>query len=717
MKLVLGRDGSAGLILPTTFISDTDLEGELPPRYVGRAADLLVAVLAVDGRSLSTALPLQSTVADVVDPATQFAEGEVGVTSIQGGIYWNDGEQELEIEGVGLQAGMEVVFTVHRGDERKTYTAPLRPGSFKATVPQALSEYPTFGLRFEGSAPGLPSFASAPAFFVPQEPFLVPFGGQAKFVVKKDTLAERLYILRARPLGQGLVRPSANNLVLRRLTFEPQVSFAVTENPLDSRGAPTVQVEKERFDPDPDAFYLRGLHLTKDPDTGLKYGPVTIRATKGALSTAMKVEVVERPLGPRNIKHDSDIVKVANRYGVPPHFLKSQVEHESSFRDKSFRYEPWTIDLKHLTGDGTIRDGGGNRAVYGDALHNPSRRWIEQYPFDKYAIGGTVHAAPATTTPMSFSVAACQPPTPTPPCATATDTEFQFAPGPVYSREQMPVQSRRSRVHASTSGGSRTLNAEPIPEGTRWSRARGMYTFVGPPSPSDWSVDYQVGRIRLYQPLAPGETLTVTHEPVATPPLAAGGFGSPDAATFDLRKVSEVVKLAYNPGESVAAWFTSNLNRQAALGRLAGNFFGTDSERYTEFEAPTNDPIDTRLHSATAQYYASSSYGPLQLTLLPWLEEPKKTAFDQVLKVEDVSLYRLASDWDQAWDKGLSLGAVFHRTQLRQLGLSCTSCDTEAWERMWAQVFAGYNRQGPKYRVGADSKSEIIREAEKYEPF
>jgi hypothetical protein len=217
--------------------------------------------------------------------------------------------------------------------------------------------------------------------------------------------------------------------------------------------------------------------------------------------------------------------------------------------------------------------------------------------------------------------------------------------------------------------------------------------------------------------LTPGETLRVTYEPVATQPVSPGQFGNPDAATFDLTKVSEDVKRIFAPGESVAAWFTNNLNRQASLGRPPGNFFGTDSEKHTEFDAATKDPIDTRLHVATAQYYAAASYGPLQLTLLEWLNPQKRPEFDKILKVEDVPLYRLASDWDQAWDKGLSLGAVFHQTSVTALAASCVSCDTEAWERMWSTVFQRYNRDGPKYRVGADQKSEIIREAKKYEPF
>jgi len=287
-------------------------------RFIGRAEDLLVAVLAADSQSLSGALPLASTVSDLVVPAAQFAEGEVGVASVAGDIYWNRDGQELEIDGVGLEAGMEVVFTARRGNQTWTYTAPLRVGSFKVTVPSALTKYPLFSAQFVGSAPSQPSFASAPSYFVPQETFLVPFGGQAKFVVKKDTLAERLYILKAQRLGVGLARPTARNVVAQRLTSELPVTFAVTANPLDIRNVPTVQVERERADTDPDAFYLRGLHLTVDPESGANYGPATIRATKGPLSTEMPVEVVERPLGTRNIKHDSDIVKVANRYGVPP---------------------------------------------------------------------------------------------------------------------------------------------------------------------------------------------------------------------------------------------------------------------------------------------------------------------------------------------------------------------------------------------------------------
>ncbi|HKY22792.1 MAG TPA: Ig-like domain-containing protein [Vicinamibacterales bacterium] len=718
LKVVLGRGAQTGVVLATTFLSDTDIEAELPTQFIGQADDLFVSVLSADGQSMAQPIGVRATAPGPIDLASQFEENEVGVAGVKGQVFWNGDEQELEIEGANLQVGMEVVFTAHRGDEVRTATALLRPRSFKVTVPRALTDYPTFSFQFEGTTPGQTPFTSPPSFVVPQEPFEVPFGGQAKVVVQRDTLASKLYLLQDRPLGRGLARPTAGSILRRRLIPDRVATLSVIENPIDARGIPTVQVEVEAREPDPNAFYLRGLRLSRDPDTGIRSGPVTVKAVSGPHSATIRVGVVERALGQTNGGRDSDIVKVANRYGVPPQFLKAQVEHESSFRSRSFRYEPWTVDLMHLSGDSSIRDRNGNSQVF-----NGSARWLQLYPFDKYMIGGQVHSAPRPITPLSFSRVACVPLAEPPSCAASTQTVFAVHPGSLYGRSGLPSQSRASRVRAVITGSDRRLTAEPTFEGMRWSRSMGTYAGRdGSLGPSDWTVDYVNGVVRLYQALAPGETLTVSYEPVATAGIVTGTFGNPAPEVFDLERVNGVVNLSYARGEPIGTWFQRNLDQQIARGRPRGNFFGNASESLTEFDEATKLPVDTRLHMATAQFYAASSYGPLQLTLLPWTDSGKKEAFDTVLRVEDVPLYQLASGWEQAWDRGLSLGAAFHRTMATNLLGSgqiqlCNPCNAAKWEQYWARIFSEYNSRGPNYRIDGGMRSAVIRSGRQYEPF
>ncbi len=81
----------------------------------------------------------------------------------------------------------------------------------------------------------------------------------------------------------------------------------------------------------PTRSILRGLRLTRDPETFVDRGPsrVTVRVDTAAVD--LNVAVEWRSLGAEKTAHDREIIAVANKFGVPPAFLKSQVGTESSF--------------------------------------------------------------------------------------------------------------------------------------------------------------------------------------------------------------------------------------------------------------------------------------------------------------------------------------------------------------------------------------------------
>lgn len=61
---------------------------------------------------------------------------------------------------------------------------------------------------------------------------------------------------------------------------------------------------------------------------------------------------VEPPahLGTRRNDLDRHFLRYADKYGIPPQYLKSQAWHESGLDPHAFRYEPRTVDKKYLWG-------------------------------------------------------------------------------------------------------------------------------------------------------------------------------------------------------------------------------------------------------------------------------------------------------------------------------------------------------------------------------
>jgi hypothetical protein len=614
---------------------------------------------------------------------------------------------------------MTVLFQTKAG----VFTAPLRPTTtppsfadlvrLQVTAPRLLTDHPAYSFALNLNRGGQASIQSpkSPVLLTPD--FSIPLGGRERFATYADVVAGKLFVIRTvKKKGAWApdLRPSFGSRP-PRLTLVSPSAMTILDDPLRE---PRVQGDREAADAE--GLYVRGLRLTDPFATSLP----TINGTSGTwTATPMSLAVVRRPLGGRtvsfiekgkpvsvvnNTTKDFEIQTVASRYGIPPQYLKRQVQGESNFRDKSYRYEPLTIDLRNLTGDGSIRDKHGVRTVY-----SPSgARWIRTYPYDKYAIGTPIlNGATTTTPPLAFN--------------TAGQTTFSLGGSPVFSRKRMPFQSSSSDVRASITGSSRILNAEPTYPGTLWSRG-GQPQLVSPPATTDtrhWKVDFNRGEVALYKPLVAGETLTVTFEPITYDGAAVGNgsFSDPSAQTdekaklFDLNQVTPQIPalpLSYVPGETIAGWLQRGL-----VAHPGGGFLATDSERALHFDNATKQAIDTRLGAVNAQFYAAASYGPLQVTLDAWTQPQKRLAFDQILKVEDVPIYKIAIDWEA----GLALGAEYHKQTIETLKISCSPCNQEAWEKFWSKVFHEYNSLDPgQYFLQGDQKIQIIKDGTQYEP-
>src|SRR5207248_2726460 len=128
------------------------------------------------------------------------------------------------------------------------------------------------------------------------------------------------------------------------------------------------------------------------------------------------------------------------------------------------------------------------------------------------------------------------------------------------------------------------------------------------------------------------------------------------------------------------------------------------------------EPLDPKYKFATAQPYASSSYGVLQLTLLAWDSKVTGPTLDNIFNVRfdnrqdfrsifDLLVEKDAqtgstkdkNNVDLALKEGLDLGAayseaiVIRRQQAGQLLCNATNCNESNWQRQWAQIFNSFN--------------------------
>ena len=393
MRVVLGRAGMA-LTLDSELTEDGRLMGALRPDYVGRAQDLFVAVLSPDGTKLSAGIPVKSTsTRPTVDYTRILPAGQATVTSM-GPLLWNEGEQQLELEGIGLQPGM--LFQVSSGARGTTtvaaatssgVTTPTIPPStrVKITVPDEYTRWPDYFVSLVPSDPRLAR--SRPKRVGPQPAVFIPVGGRKKFVaVYNGGLDDRVYVLPQDDPAAGRVTgsaPAQPGTLLPQRTMQvhffgmtliklppAEVSFTFTNptipHPFSGGGValpplPLVEREINPWDPDfsgdrnnPNVFYLRGVRSAVGNEGLLTVTATRNDAQRGTSKGEARVLVAEGDLGRAKggAAIDAAISTASATSGIPPQFLKAQVEKETNFEPGRVRYEAMGIDFKNLSRDG-----------------------------------------------------------------------------------------------------------------------------------------------------------------------------------------------------------------------------------------------------------------------------------------------------------------------------------------------------------------------------
>jgi hypothetical protein len=532
------------------------------------------------------------------------------------------------------------------------------------------------------------------------------------------------------------------------------VTIAVRDedNPTDRRGRPTIQVETEANEK---AVYLRGISLTKDPNypaagvTEQERGPVTIHVTwpkRGPSDTGSKTlhaVVVERSLGPegpmgRIVDIDHNLNVVGNYYGIPPQFLKAQVETESSFEHKKYRYEPISIDFKVLTGDGTVTENG-KATVWWNPGPN-QQRYIRRYPYREYAIGTRLLEGNATPTDLS-QTAEGTPEGVSTVLLTLADGKTRLPYGVRYGTDH-PRKKLRARIKVDLNGQRWT----EVIDRRHWRKARreGNGDFEDPQTVCGtcYAVDYDTGTLRLGTPLGVKkdgdkvvfrDQLTVSFQPVEVDAteVASGTHYINSPATWEstsnpggvLSKGLKDRTIEYQPGWSLTEWFGENMRV-----RPGGRWLVADTGEFeVDFDASSAPkmPLDPRFSPIRAQFFAAASYGPLQLTLGEWETSAKRALLDRVLAVDQEPLYR-AND-PAEWARGVALGAVVHLANLRAtLGLPpgapdpvapCSACTQLKWEGLWSRVFHRYNPDKHDKYGYPGKPCPVIMKGRKFEPY
>lgn len=403
-------------------------------------------------------------------------------------------------------------------------------------------------------------------------------------------------------------------------------------------------------------------------------------------TAAIDVRVEKRSLGTTRNTYDDVINTVSNRYSIPPHMLKAQVEKESGFTLTAFRYEPLTIDFYKLTGDGSL-----------PIFDSQGKRWISRSPYQKYLLGGSGDTGYLSESDSSasctFTTIMNAPNTACPGIVSVRPDQTTFELGTeVLARTGRTVDKRghTSAVKFTFSGTDRNLTTEVFPYDTRTANSvvtKGRVPTTG----NEFSIDYSSGKITLGTGLGNDVSLTVTYNVLQSRTISDGPF-----TTMDLAKKST----KYPRNQTIAQYFEANLKSKGT------GFFGTDSERSLELRQSDDGTfsrlVDNRFYHTTAQYYAAASYGPIQMTLQRYEDKDQRVPFDEVLNADGRSLSDLTSDWNL----GLSIGGVFHRDSMKSLQQDgylptpiCNPCNTELWEERWSQIIERFNSAGPEYIV------------------
>lgn len=777
MKLVLGQGSLPTAALPTTLAADGGLQAVFPVWAQVEDSSVFVAVLATDGKTLSNALLLPVTVLGETEepsgpldrdyplnPAAAFEPGDIELTGAgrnpNSATPAEEVLSQVVLQGVGLADGAIVQFkTVSKGAtvietsvlkdvtdvstsavlgdfKQGTPKPPLKSG--KADVPPKIKKRTERVARIQGLAAdgqvatqSLPQEVTAGALFI-------PFGGRVKVGIYESS--DHPGQLSVMTLIEHDKSPDPARLSLRK---DLTPVFQGRDG-----GRPLAQIEKEPGESEEGYFHLRGVSLSQVPSEQ-NIRPTGQLVVNGKVLRDVYVFFVN--FGSDLTWNDKEIARVSNRHGLPPDFLKAQAAQESDDFKYNFRYEPSTKDFNELTGDA-------------------SSNWINSRPFCFYAVGGRY-------------LGKTQPKTDLPPFPYKVpgQTIFPLGASPIKRRNGGVIFGKKSQSWKTP--GREELQPAVLAQIEQAGhavvpltlvRSQALWRKVGTAAnghadgeleqalclpgelesclsplmkPDEFSVDYDRGIVTLGAPLQPGQSLHVTHfwplagaggtvsagrfisSGTASDTVCPGQFISSGPAPDLNSSVKQQIPVRYDTahGQSLADWLTQNI----AL-HPNGNFLsGTDSDSQIEFKVSGGKPVsplDPKYASVTAQPYAASSYGVLQLTLAAW-GDPNRRILDEVFNIRFPdhpkwpfrSIFELlvakdpnthttkdVNGVDVALKNGLDLGAAYSEASYLQANTKKTLlcrpddttklCSEALWRRQWAKIFSQYNLKGEFYK-------------------
>lgn len=768
-----------------------------------------MAVMSADGSALSAPIPVRSTFpyveSDSGTVATQANTGSspvpVEIDNVFGDLVWSPvsgngpsgaNGQQIFLEGKGLAAGLTVNFQTDQGTYPSTTAptnrAPADPSNqiFQVPVPNPVTDHPTFNWLLQVQRNSQPPIFSSPKKHQPQPLFSSIFGGRVHIIPYFDPLSKQIVFKQ-----EGFLRPGdafTSPLLLPLQT----VTWSFPFNPVFADGIPAVQREMAIPRTEKDLYrgcdlqktvqipvsqqekinnatdlYLRTTHLS---GTNLQVQAQSVVSTASGPVLASGTFQVRTYTGTLGTSFDKVINTAADEFGVPPQFLLAQAVCESNILNKyqNFRYEPITIDMRRLSGEGDLTFYNGARRIYGRNL-------------GQYAIGGMILDHPVqdqlvyTTPPADTNIPTTLgpqfilpgspvrnsagalvfgPPAPTmaysgipgrgnprvsvmitdPPIVVG-NTMQPGAPHPVTVVYNYPVWTK-SGHHFKPDG--RTPSATYFGIGTSagsLSAYQASFDFVsGPP---------YTNRITLGQRLLPGQTLTVTYYSVDGGNLSAVGPGSftynlnAGIANGDVLPQFSGLKYDLSSAQSLYDWFKTNLQSSDVNYQYGNWLTGTDGERLIPFIGvsdpnqppdPTKPrqirpvaPVDGRFTGMTAQFFAGSSYGPVHMTAFNLDDPTHGPDLMNVLKGNPIFIvfkdHANPAITLQHTQIGFELGATFtganYSSQCPKPIGSAAPCGTEQWEDGWSDAFEPYNHGGEHYK---DTPSDIIKLGRSYEP-
>lgn len=713
------------------------------------------------------------------DPAVSFPEGSIKITSIDSSfsltpvssLQDETAEETLSVKGVNLTDGMTLEISSFKGSQQVKELVPLTGVHQYDPAGPDITGVSVLALAGTASSPGQQAAPNKNVVGTAKTKNLATKHTRktAKIEATKENSGKKVTSTKqVSVVVQGAGIPFGGYLRLQVIEdndglvsiYVPDLDGAIPQN------AKKVSVEKKhlndgqggrsyiRFesDPDPDkqTVRVRGTRLTLAPPSndpskrmpvdpeqpaGPFRQPVVVQYSRSGAAGACPskpskdlacrtFEVVYRRLGFANNSRDLEILRVADRYGIPPQFLRSQAQTETNLFTSNFRYEPSTQDFSLYSGDTPTHAIGGTYKEYLIAYALPGDGVVPNGK-QKFTCGlkvQTCSGTPVSGTATSYSLN-------TGPIKRGTTTTYpRWKPG---TREELCYRPYGKGGSVARPQCSVTATLEQfdkddnLVQSTPLQLVRGETAFRPrcgksttpcllsavnmPLAENEFSADYRQGTITLWRAVGPRERLTVYYHQlhkqgryVKGAALSSHAVDLNDQGLVRQDRIKGVPKLpryqvAGGGPQSLSHWFEDNLS-------WVGTSFltGTDSDREVEFQVDTagkpTRPRDQRYEYATAQPFMSSSYGVIQVLPGEWTNGAKGAALRRIRDISDPqqSLFGLLSDFSEGLHLGTALIDALTRGGTEGI---CANCGDEAtFQHTYRDVYRSYNSSGPEYK-------------------